>query len=77
MIIAQSLAVFAISKAVDSNGDLVEPVVRMEPGVVSHPAPYKASITIRSEHHGELLRRVEQRWPWKDSDADVLERIEI
>jgi len=77
MVIAQSLAVFAISKAVDSDGTLVEPVVRMEPGVVSHPAPYKTSIRIRSEHHGELLKRVEQRWPWKESDADVLERVEI
>ena len=75
--IAQSLAVFNIGKAVNANGVEVEPMVKMEPGVVSHPAPYRNSIRIRSKQCGELLRRVEQRWPWRDSDADVLRQIRV
>lgn len=64
-----------MNKVVDADGRELEPTVRMEPGVVSHPAPYRTSVRTRSKHHDELLKRVEQRWPWMESDADVLENI--
>lgn len=75
--IVQSLTVFYISKAVDQDGTEVEPVVKMEPGVVSHPAPFTTCIKVRSKHHEELLRRVEQKWPWRESNAKDLESINV
>lgn len=47
--IAQSLAVFNTAKPVE-DGKTVEPVVAFEPGVVSHPLPYRASVMPSSEN---------------------------
>lgn len=69
--IAQSLAVFNIKKAVE-NGKTVDPKLQFEPGVVSHPVPYRTSITPRSEKHGELIRKAEVEIPWGKSDAEAL-----
>ncbi|ORY19380.1 hypothetical protein BCR34DRAFT_527612 [Clohesyomyces aquaticus] len=60
--IAQSLSIFKIEKLAE-NGRTVEPGLRFEPGVVSHPVPYRTSITPRSEKHGELIRRAEMDYP--------------
>ncbi|KAH7377826.1 cytochrome P450 [Pyrenochaeta sp. MPI-SDFR-AT-0127] len=72
--IAQSLAVFKIEKLVE-NGKIVEPKIEFEPGVVSHPVPYRTSITPRSEKHGDLIRRAEVDFPWGESDAEALRTI--
>lgn len=72
--IAQSLAVFNISKVVE-NGKEVEPVVKFQPGVVSHPAPYKTAIRPRSPQHEELIRSIEKVHPWEESDSQWLESI--
>ncbi len=72
--IAQTLAVFQIKKFVE-NGCEVEPEVRFEPGVVSHPAPYRTSIKPRSKKHEQLIRAAEQEYPWQKSDARALEAI--
>lgn len=72
--IAQSLAVFNIGKPVE-NGQVVEPTVKFEPGVISHPAPFKVSIKPRSAHHEGLIKGLEQKYPWQESDAHVLENI--
>ncbi|KAK7427395.1 hypothetical protein QQZ08_006164 [Neonectria magnoliae] len=72
--IAQSLAVFNISKGIE-NGQEIEAKVQFTPGVVSHPAPFKAQIKPRSPHHEKLIRSVEQRFPWQESDAKVLESM--
>lgn len=71
--VVQSLAVFNIDKAV-GNGE-AEPVVEFTPGVVSHPGPFKNVITPRSPHHERLIRSLEQRYPWKESDGDVLKSM--
>lgn len=73
--IAQSLAVFKISKPLNADGIEVSPEIRWEPGVVSHPAPYKAKVTPRGARYAELIRTVEGKYPWQDSDAEVLNSI--
>jgi len=72
--IAQSLAVFNVSKALE-NGKEAMPVIKFEPGVVSHPAPYKTKITPRSAHHESLIRSIEKTHPWQESDGSILEGI--
>ena len=71
--IAQSLAVFSISKPVDSKtGKKLEPVVAFEPGVISKPAAYQCNIEPRSSQHEALVRSVELTHPWQESDAKAL-----
>lgn len=72
--IAQSLAVFKIEKLVE-DGKVVEPEVRFEPGIVSHPVPYRVSIKPRSEKHARLIREAEKEYPWQESDAKALETV--
>ncbi|KAF9880651.1 cytochrome p450 oxidoreductase [Colletotrichum karsti] len=74
--IAQSLAVFDISKPVE-NGKEVEPVVKMTPGIVSHPEDFEVSIKPRSTQHEKLIRMVEMKFPWEESDAQVLENMDL
>jgi cytochrome P450 len=69
--IAQSLAVFDIEKPVE-NGKTVEPRIEFEPGVVSHPVPYRVSIKPRNEGCRELVRSAEEVYPWGESDAQAL-----
>ncbi|KAF2813396.1 putative cytochrome P450 oxidoreductase OrdA-like protein [Mytilinidion resinicola] len=72
--IAQTLAVFNIGKSVE-NGKEVEPAIKFEPGVVSHPAPFENSIKPRSSRHEQLIRSIEQVYPWQKSDSEVLANI--
>lgn len=48
MAIASVLSVYNISKAVDGHGNTITPEVKVHPGVVSHPAPFKCRIEPRS-----------------------------
>ncbi|EEA29076.1 hypothetical protein TMatcc_002549 [Talaromyces marneffei ATCC 18224] len=72
--IAQALSVFQIGKAIE-NGQEIDPVVEFLPGVVSHPAPFKASIKPRSLHHEGLIRSIEQAHPWQKSDSKLMQNI--
>ncbi|KAK1965634.1 cytochrome P450 [Colletotrichum sublineola] len=72
--IAQSLAVFDVSKKV-VDGKVIEPKVEPKPGVISHQAHYETSIKPRSPRHEELIRSLEQKFPWQESDARALERM--
>ena len=75
--IAQTLAVFNVRKPVDAkSGTVIEPEIKFEPGAVSHPLPYKASIKPRSAVHAELIRVAVDEYPWERSDAEELENIE-
>ncbi|TVY47716.1 O-methylsterigmatocystin oxidoreductase [Lachnellula occidentalis] len=74
MTIAQTLAVFSIEKLVE-NGKVVEPEIKFESGMVSHPVPYRISIKPRSKVHEELIRAAEQEYPWEESDAKELENV--
>ncbi|KAI1078886.1 cytochrome P450 [Whalleya microplaca] len=72
--IVQSLAVFNISKSLE-NGKEVEPAIKFEPGVVSHPVPYSNMIKPKSAHHEELISSIVNTYPWQESDSEVLETI--
>ncbi|KAF2702973.1 cytochrome P450, partial [Pleomassaria siparia CBS 279.74] len=73
--IAQTLSVFNVSKPVDEIGNVVEPKLEFEPGMVSHPVPYKAQIKPRSEKHEALIKSSEEIYPWEESDARELETV--
>ncbi|KAF8971478.1 cytochrome P450 [Flammula alnicola] len=53
--IACVMATYNISKAVDDEGNVVEPLVEFTDGLVSHPKPYKVKITPRSDHICQLI----------------------
>jgi hypothetical protein len=71
--IAQTLAVFDISKPT-LKGEPQEIAIDFLPGVISHPAPFNVSIQPRSAIHRELIRSLEQIYPWEKSDAGFLAR---
>ncbi|KAF5231552.1 hypothetical protein FANTH_13355 [Fusarium anthophilum] len=70
--IAQSLAVLHIGK--NENG--AQPELLCTPGMISHPEPFKAAITPRSPHHEELIRSLEQQFPWEQSDSHIIEKMQ-
>jgi len=74
MTIAQTLSVYNIGKLVE-NDKVVEPEIDFEPGIVSHPKPYRISIEPRSEVHKELIKSVKQLYPYEESDAKELENV--
>jgi hypothetical protein len=76
MTIAQTLAVFNISKPVE-NGKVVEPKIAFTPGLVSHALPYKVNIVPRSEAHKQQIERAQLQFPWGESDAEALKNIEV
>lgn len=72
--IARSLTVFNISKAVE-NGVEVDVKPEFQPGVISHPIPWKYHIAPRSAEHEALILSVEQEHPWGKNDAPALEKL--
>ena len=75
LIVARSLAALEIKKPLDGNGHEIEPNVEFAAGVLSHPAPFQASITPRSPQHEELIRAVEIDHPWEEGSAQALESV--
>lgn len=75
--IVRSLAVFDIKKGVNDAGNEIEPEVSFSSGTISHPTPFKATITPRSSRHEDLIRQVEIKHPWEKSSADELEAIKF
>jgi hypothetical protein len=73
--IAQTFAVFNITKFLDKNGLFVEPEIKFELGAISHPVPYRCSIKPRSLAHEQLIKASEHLYPWEESDAKELENI--
>ncbi|KAK7961647.1 cytochrome P450 [Apiospora aurea] len=73
--VAHSLAVFDISgspsQKTKSGGS------RFLGGMVSHPAPFEATIRPRTPGHDALIREVERTHPWGESDAKELENIKV
>lgn len=69
--IAPSLAMFTISKVVPG-GEVLKPILELEPGVISRSMPYQTHLTPRSREHGTLIRRVEVAYPWGGSDSEAL-----
>ncbi|KAJ6007266.1 hypothetical protein N7540_011242 [Penicillium herquei] len=72
--VCQSLAVFKIGKAVE-NGREVDVKPEFQPGVISHPVPWKYDIKPRSGEHKALILSVEKDHPWEASDASSLRKV--
>jgi hypothetical protein len=72
--IAQSLAIFNVEEPIE-HGKVIEPKVEFEPGVISHPKPYRVSIVPRSEDSRALAKKAEEVYPWGESDAKVLRSL--
>ncbi|OAK97184.1 cytochrome P450 [Phaeosphaeriaceae sp. SRC1lsM3a] len=66
--IAQVLAVFDIS----THPDEPNPVPAFEPGIVSHPLPYRVRVKSRNEGAERLIRRSGEVWPLGRSDEGEL-----
>ncbi|KAG2002583.1 cytochrome P450 [Coprinopsis cinerea AmutBmut pab1-1] len=57
LVIASISAVFDITKAVDKDGNVIEPKIEYEPLVVSHPKPFKCTIRPRSKESREVVQQ--------------------
>lgn len=66
--VAQSLAVFNITKSADSKD--VRP--EFQAGVVSHPVPWECEIKPRSPEHEALINTVLTDCPFEESDSSAL-----
>ncbi|KAI0112261.1 cytochrome P450 [Nemania sp. FL0031] len=76
LVVAQSLAVFSIdgSPNVNDRNDLKHESM-FQAGVVSHPVPFKSTIKPRSSHHEKIIRSLEETYPWRQSDAEILKNL--
>ena len=74
--VAKSLAALSIKKVTGPDGSPVEPEVRFTAGVVSHPVPFKASITARTKQYEDLVRCVEKTDPWVEGMSEGLVGME-
>ncbi|KAK8927190.1 hypothetical protein H634G_01854 [Metarhizium anisopliae BRIP 53293] len=70
--VAQILAVFNVSKALDDEGKEIEPVVTSGLGLIDHPALFPYKITPRSEKHASLIRNNAMGFSGKEANADAL-----
>lgn len=69
--IAQSLAVFKISKPIH-DGKEAELKVDFLPGFICHPKPFKVNVQLRSLAHEGLIQSIEIDHPWEESHAPFL-----
>ncbi|KGO66956.1 Cytochrome P450, E-class, group I [Penicillium expansum] len=72
--VAHALSVFSISKPIE-HGVTQDIPLKFLPGVISHPAPFKVSIQPRSAVHEQLIRELEQHYPWEKSDAEFIPSV--
>lgn len=70
--LAYLVAVFDISKATDEQGNVMEPKLDFEAGIIAKPKAFTFKITPRSEKYAELIRGIEKEHPWEESDASLL-----
>ncbi|KAJ6503785.1 cytochrome P450 [Mycena sanguinolenta] len=58
--IASVLATFDITKALDDNGQVIEPSYEFDSGFINTPLPFKCSILPRSKHAADLIQSAGQ-----------------
>ncbi|KAF2425530.1 cytochrome P450 [Tothia fuscella] len=75
--VAQCLAAFNISKAVDENGCEIEPKLGATTELVSYVLPFQCDITPRSDEYVALIRAAEQDHPFGESDAEFYRQFQI
>lgn len=70
--ISRLLAAFRIKKAVDEQGNEINPNIGISPGVVCRPLDFRCEIKPRTLKHEDLIRSIVVERPWEDSDATLL-----
>ncbi|KAH7311488.1 cytochrome P450 oxidoreductase OrdA-like protein [Stachybotrys elegans] len=70
--IAQMLAVFNITKAVDEKGVPIEPVIKHISGLLDRPQDFPYTITPRSKAHQELIEKIAKENPRGHGDSHQL-----
>ena len=75
--IARALAVFRIGKTVDATGRELATDRLFKGGGVSHPEPFRADFTPRSEQQKRLIESVEVVHPWEEGNARALGSLEV
>ncbi|KAM4056422.1 cytochrome p450 [Hirsutella rhossiliensis] len=75
LIIAQTLSLFEVSKAVAEDGSEIDVKLGALPGLIAYPADFPFKIRPRNAQKEELLRRIKDETPWEGSDASRLENI--
>ncbi|KAL7794247.1 cytochrome P450 [Trichoderma ceciliae] len=68
---ANLVAVFDITKAIDEQGNVLEPKLEIlaKSDPIAKPKPFPYNITPRSEKHVELIKQRERDHPWEEDDA--------
>lgn len=70
---AHIIAVFNIGKPTDEQGNVMEPKLELETGLIARPKPFPFKITPRSERHvEEMIKAIERDHPWEEGDASQL-----
>lgn len=72
----QTLATFNLTKAVDANGVEIELDVKPKPGVLTYPTEFKVKAMPRSDEHVKLIRELESKHPFEQSDSSLLQSPE-
>ncbi|KAF4335029.1 oxidoreductase [Fusarium beomiforme] len=70
--ISRLLAAFEISKAVDEQGNEIEPDISITPGMIGRIRDFPYQIKPRNEKYADMIRRVEVEHPWEEGDARFL-----
>ncbi|KAJ5523652.1 hypothetical protein N7494_010302 [Penicillium frequentans] len=74
LMIAHTLALFDIRKPIGEDGMEVDPIVDFTPGILSHPVPFNAVFTPRSQAHEQLIANFEKTHPFGKGDSEALEK---
>jgi cytochrome P450 len=77
LMFVQSLAVFDIRKAVDGNGQSIEPKHTFGTGIISHPGHFDVQMTPRTGQARELVETVVGEHPFQESDARYLDKSTV
>lgn len=75
--VAQILAAFNISKAVDEQGVEKEAKLEVIPGMISRPVDFPYKIVPRSVGSAHLVRSIESEKPLEESDAGFLKAAQV
>ncbi|TDL20089.1 cytochrome P450 [Rickenella mellea] len=73
--IAMSLAAFNITKARDERGVEIIPECEFTTGIISHPKPFRCTITPRSDKVAALVRSADEEYPVLENDAAILKEL--
>lgn len=73
--IAQSLAALSIKKAVDENGQEIEPDHVFGNGIIALPGPFKARIAPRSKKYEDLIEKAGEQFALKQKGAESLKDL--